>query len=473
MAAPAANPTESDPVSQGQAALQRGAWSEARACFEQAVADCPSPQAYEGLGWASRWLEDMSAVFPAWEEAYRLYQERHDRLGAGRVALWLAFDYRSVRGDQAVASGWMERSSHLLEGLDPAPEHGWLKWHRGYLALAQRDVALAKRMGAETARLGARWGDCDVEMLGRSLEGYTLVLRGDVAEGLRRLDEGAVAATSGEMRNPSAMAIACCLLVHGCERVRDFERAAQWCDMTAKVCQRWANRHMFAYCCTQYAGVLMWRGRGAKRRMSSQGWRATWPLWAGGATLAEALVRLAELHRRQGRLDEAEALLIKAEAHPSALYGQAALALARGDTSAAVELCERLLRRTPDSDRADRFPAYELLLRARLACGDQSGAADALDDVRSIARDIPPMLLGPRSPGRTACWLTRKTTASRREPGLRMPWTCSSAAARAGSQLRFGSIWPRRCTRWAETRLRRNWHAAPTRDSRSSAPSQT
>jgi LuxR family maltose regulon positive regulatory protein len=388
MAAPAAERLYDDPLNEGSAAMQRGAWREARAFFEQAVAERPTAEAYEGLGWASRWLEDMPAVFPAWEEAYRRYRDRQDLAGAGRMAIWLAFDYRAVRGDQAVANGWLERSRSLLDGLEPHTEHGWLNWHRGYLALTQRDVGFAKTMGAETASLGAKLGDCDIEMLGRSLEGYTLVLEGSVAEGMRRLDEAAVAATSGEMRNPSAMAIVCCLLVHGCERVRDYERAAQWCEVAAKVCERWANRHMFSYCRTQYVGVLVWHGRWREAQEELSALTRDLAAMGSKGYVAEALIRLGELRRRQGRFAEAEELLARAEAHPSALQAQAALALAKGDLAGAIDACKRLLRRIPETDRAERFPAYELLLRAALAASDLVSAAGALDELRAIADDV-------------------------------------------------------------------------------------
>jgi hypothetical protein len=55
-------------------ALLRGAWEEARACFEAALAEGESPEALEGLGTAAEWLVDVDTLFAARERAYRLYR---------------------------------------------------------------------------------------------------------------------------------------------------------------------------------------------------------------------------------------------------------------------------------------------------------------------------------------------------------------------------------------------------------------
>ena len=52
----------------------------------------------------------------------------------------------------------------------------------------------------------------------------------------------------------------------------------------------------------------------------------------------------------------------------------------------AVELIERLLRQMPTHRRLDRFPALELLVRARIARGELDEAVSTLEALREIAR---------------------------------------------------------------------------------------
>jgi uncharacterized protein HemY len=62
----------------GHAGLARGAWREARTCFEAALRDAETPEALEGLGMAAWGLNDTAVTFDARERAYRLYRGRGD-----------------------------------------------------------------------------------------------------------------------------------------------------------------------------------------------------------------------------------------------------------------------------------------------------------------------------------------------------------------------------------------------------------
>src|SRR3982751_1282210 len=115
----------------GQEALSRGAWAEARAAFETALASGESADALEGVGLAAWWLDDADAVFTARERAYKLYLERGDRLSAARVAVWLAWDCWAFRGENAVANGWLQRARRLLDGLPVCAERAWLEVREG------------------------------------------------------------------------------------------------------------------------------------------------------------------------------------------------------------------------------------------------------------------------------------------------------------------------------------------------------
>jgi hypothetical protein len=63
------------------------------------------------------------------------------------------------------------------------------------------------------------------------------VTAGRVTEGLRELDEVSASVLAGEVRDYVLMGLSCCYLIAGCERIRDYDRAAQWCDRLKGVVQ--------------------------------------------------------------------------------------------------------------------------------------------------------------------------------------------------------------------------------------------
>jgi LuxR family transcriptional regulator, maltose regulon positive regulatory protein len=110
-------------MTDGQAALERGDWQHAKQAFELSLQQGDDPEALEGLGLAAWWLDLADVVFDARERAYRGFLERDDRAAAARMAVWLAWDTAAFRGEQAVASGWLQRARRLLEGQPDAPEN--------------------------------------------------------------------------------------------------------------------------------------------------------------------------------------------------------------------------------------------------------------------------------------------------------------------------------------------------------------
>jgi DNA-binding NarL/FixJ family response regulator len=388
-------PLPTDPLNAGQEALARGAWEEARLAFEAALNQKETPEALEGLGMAAWWRDDATVTFDARERAYHLYRQHGDYQGAARVATYLAYDYYSFRGEYALATGWFQRAHRLLERFDLVPEQGLLAIYEGSFALMLRnDTATAHRLGAQAAMIGHTLGVVDLEMLGLALEGLARVSAGDIAEGMRCLDESTTAAVSGEMTDPDACASACCFLIYACERVRDYDRAAQWCIYVQELTRRWNYPLMFSLCRTHYAGILIWRGDWAEAEATLAA--ATNDLLATRpAEAAEGIVRLANLRRLQGRLGEAATLLAQAESHPYltlganlALLGRAALALDQGDPAAAVDMTERFLRGLPAENRTGRSAALELLVLAQIARGDRAQARLALAELEAIATTV-------------------------------------------------------------------------------------
>jgi tetratricopeptide (TPR) repeat protein len=182
----------------GDAALARSAWADARDAFESALRIREGPEALEGLGIAAWWLDLADIVFDARERAYRLYLERDDRASAARVAVWLAWDCYAFRGENAVANGWLQRARRLLEGQPACSERAWLEIREGALCLLEEgDPERAHALAAEGIRIAREVGNIDLEMVGRAVQGLSLVTSGAVAEGMRGLDEVNAAVVAG------------------------------------------------------------------------------------------------------------------------------------------------------------------------------------------------------------------------------------------------------------------------------------
>jgi DNA-binding CsgD family transcriptional regulator len=372
----------SDDLDAGAQALSRCDWPEARAAFERAEAAGAGPEAAEGLAQAAFFLADPACAVDARERAYAGYREAGRPVDAARVAIALAWDYRSYRGEPAVSDGWLARARRLLDGRGPTREAGWLALREASFSLPG-DTALARGRCSEAELLGRELGDLDLEMTAIALDGLVRVSEGDIARGMARLDEATAAATAGEMQDPMAVGFSCCYLIFACERVRDLDRAGQWCERLEGMAAGWNVRALRAVCRAHYGSVLMFRGdwTGAERELME----ANAVLAHVPREGADVLARLAELRRRQGRADEAAALAQQAQHHPTAILCQAAMALGRGEASVAAEGAERYLRSMGEA-RTERAPGLELLAEAQAAAGRPDEAAAAASELSETAR---------------------------------------------------------------------------------------
>jgi DNA-binding NarL/FixJ family response regulator len=373
-------------VREGDAALARGAWAEARAIFEQELEERETVEALEGLSWAAWWVEDVPTCLEARERAYRLSRRQGDLRRAAMLALWVGDDHLILRGERAIANGWFQRAARILEGLDTCPEHGWLDALLGYVATIDGDTAKAKTLAIGARELGGRLAVVSLEMFALAVEGLALVNEGQVAEGMRCLDEATAAALAGEYEEIVAAGWTFCFLLNACERVRDYDRAAEWCGRVEEFSLRMRTNFVTLACRAHYGAVLTWQGRWPEAEQSllrATELAAERPSWGG-----LAIVRLADLRRRQGRFVEAEELLRKAPGNALAPVVSAELALDLGDAPAAGDLLEPMLRRVPAQQRTLRASPVEVMVRARAATGDSEAARAYLVELGSIADAI-------------------------------------------------------------------------------------
>lgn len=360
----------------GWDALERGDWPGAVECFEKALLepDPARPRTIEGRAWAAWWTADADTLFTMREAAFHAYRHQGDNLGAARQAIWLGSDHHDFLGEHAVANGWFQRARRLLAGMPTTEEHGWLAFHEGAYAIElEEDAATAAERGREVVAVGEALGDSDLVFIGLALLGLALVTSGELEEGMRCIDEAGAAAASGELRNRIGRTWTLCYTIYACERARDFDRSAQWCQKMEEVASAFGAGLAVGVCRAHFGGVLMLRGD----------WeRAESELHAAGQVLArarppvviEATSRLGELRRRQGRLDDAELLFEESMPHPTAVLGLAAVQLDRGRVDDAVATLTSLLEELPAEARAPRADVHLALVQVHAAAGDAESA---------------------------------------------------------------------------------------------------
>ena len=367
-------------------ALASGGWGEARERYEAALDLGESAEALEGLAVAAWWLDDVDSAISARERAYVLRCEQGQTVEAARLAGFLAWDYGAMRGANAVANGWLRRARRLVAELRPSAEQAWLPLIEASFYL-DTDAGEVLRLSTEAVEQAHRHGALDIEMTGRTLQGLALVSLGRIAEGAPLLDEGAAAATAGELHDPIAIGSCCCNMIIACERSRDFDRAGQWCEQLTAFAQRTGQRPLLALCRAHHGTVMAARGRWEEA--------ADELAWAAGelARLRPPLAgfaraRLAQLRHRQGRDREARELLARAADFVLVALVRAEVTLDHGDLAAALGHAERYVRSLGPERTIEAAAAYELLVRIEIGLDELGRARDAHRELQEIAMAV-------------------------------------------------------------------------------------
>ncbi|MGY1806792.1 LuxR C-terminal-related transcriptional regulator [Blastococcus sp. SYSU D00669] len=367
-------------LTDGEAALERGDWAAARGLFAGALRQQDSPDAWYGLARAEEWAGDFTSAVRSYERAFTGYRARGEvrrpALIAGRE---LAFLHAAVHGNGTAAGGWLARARSLAEDAGECPERGWVELAEAMTTESPAAVAGHVRTAAAIAR---RCADADLQFCALAYEGAGLVLDGRVADGMRRLDEAVVAATSGEVRDHLVVGEIYCKMLVCCELVLDVRRAQEWVDVADAAGRASHDLWVPAVCRMHHGGVLTAAGRWTEAerdlttslRLHESGFRAL-----RGAAAA----RLADLRTRQGRFEEASALLDGAAGDRRAAVPLARLHLAEGR----AELAATVLRRAVDELPAEVLGYEEVGLLAELhaAAGRPAEAGDCAVRLRSLA----------------------------------------------------------------------------------------
>ncbi len=364
----------------GRRALKVGDAERARRAFERALACAATGDAIEGLARADYLHGDFRGAIEQWEEAYGAYRREGDHAGAVRCARNLGYMHGAVMGDRAVMAGWLSRAQTLLGDAPDSLEAGWVALSVGMFSA---DRVARESHFREALDLARRHGDADLGLVAQAYLGASLVHDDRLDEGMALLDEALAAASGNESDDFFVLSDVFCQLFAACEHVHDVCRADQWIRVGEALAARRKLPGVAMFCRTHYGGILTSAGRWAEAdaaltdalRLWNLGYRSLGP---------DALVRLAELRLRQGRTEEAEALLDGCELDAATARPLANVHLARGEVDLACDVLERVL------DGADRTstgaaPLLALLVEARLAAGDHDAALTAAEELQECA----------------------------------------------------------------------------------------
>jgi len=338
----------------------------------------------ERFAQAAMWLGEFQACVDKLEEAFALRVAGDDVEHAARLAMELCRAH-AVRQRMAVAVGWFQRAERLLEGLELCAELGWLAELRGIVALhLNGDLAAADEQYGEALRVGRLCGDRDLAAVALAGLGTIRVRVGDVAAGLRLVDEAMIDAVTGALGAVTTARIYC-NTISLCQALGDVRRAYEWTE-EATACSRRPGMSDFPGDCRLHRAELTrlrgdWSGaENELHRVMSELER--WDL----AHVGQAWYELGEIALRRGDLVASEEAFDR-----SAGYGKdpqpglARLRLAQGDEGAALALLQTATANVGDVDPLALGQLLPAVVEAHLACGDVAGAAEAAERLADLA----------------------------------------------------------------------------------------
>lgn len=316
---------------------------------------------------------DYAAALALREQAYAALRAEGDTRVAARLAAYqIAFDHIALFGNAAVSQGWLARGIRLAEDSGPCVEAGWVALAR---ALHTSETGERDRWIAAAERAADTFRDGDLHFDALAYRGLTLVEAGRVTDGMRRLDEAATAAYSGEVESRVVAGEIYCKLMVACEIVLDVPRAEQWHRVFAQL-ERHLDVAWASAICRMHVGTV-WTAAGrwdeAERELtrSVELYDATYR-----ALRPAACARLAELRVRQGRLGEAERLLATSGDDSFGIRPATRVAWQQAATDterkAAVAALEEALAQHDDA--LAMVPALAVLAELQLACGQTEAA---------------------------------------------------------------------------------------------------
>ena len=374
-----------DSLEAGRGAARKHAWREAYDLLQLADADEPlGAEDLELLAESAWWTGRLEEAIEFRERAYAAYVEAGEPRRAALLAMMISGDH-GKKGAGSVASGWLARAGRLLEDEPEGVEHGHLALAHGTGAVMMGQLEAAQEQLARARELATRLGDRNLEAMAMVFQGTTLVMTGEVSEGLALLDEATARAVSGEL-DPLATGMVYCVTIHSCQTLGDCGRAAEWTTQANRWCDR-LDVSGFPGACRIHRAEIM-RLQGNWDSAEEQAAQACEELGAYFNLITSAgFNESGEIRRRRGDFAQAEEAYAKANelGHPTgAQPGLALLRLAQGKVDSAAAAVRRAL----ESEGLDPLTRASLLpaqVEIALAAGELARARAAATELEEIA----------------------------------------------------------------------------------------
>ena len=374
-----------DALEAGREAARKHAWREAYDLLQKAGASEPlGAEDLEFLAEAAWWTGRLEEAIDFRERAYAAYVEAGEPRRAALLAMMISSDH-GKKGAGSVAGGWLSRAARLLENEPEGVEHGHLALAQGTGAVMMGQLEPAQEHLARARDLATRFGDRNLEAMAMVFQGTTLVMSGQVSEGLVLLDEATAAAVSGEL-DPLATGMVYCVTIHSCQTLGDCGRAAEWTTEANRWCDR-LDVSGFPGACRVHRAEIM-RLQGNWDRAEEQAVQACDELGGYFNLITSAgFYEIGEIRRRRGDFAQAEEAYRKASelGHPTNNQpGLSLLRLSQGKVDSAAAA----IRRELENDGVDPLTRANLLpaqVEIALAGGQLARARTAATELEEIA----------------------------------------------------------------------------------------
>ena len=319
----------------------------------------------------------------AWLAAHHAWLRGGEPERAARCAFWQALGL-FFRGDLAPAMGWVARAGRLLEeSRRESVEQAWLRMLTALPRLFEGDADVYSSF-VDAGEIAERCLDSDATMFARLGRGYSLVLKGRIADGMALLDEVMVSVTADEVA-PILAGIAYCQVIAVCHAVFDLRRAREWTEALTRWCDSQPDLVPFrGNCLVHRCEIFQLQGAWTDAFDSA---RRACELLVGPPAwdvLGSAHYQLGEIQRLRGELADAkesyrQASLAGRDPEP----GMSLLRLAQGRADLALPAIRRALDEAEDPlARSRLLPAC---VEVMLAAEDVEAARAAADELAGIA----------------------------------------------------------------------------------------
>jgi DNA-binding CsgD family transcriptional regulator len=340
------------------------------------------PRDLELLADAAWWLSRADESIAARQRAYAGHVAARDDPRASLCAGRLCMEH-ALRGEAALAAGWLRRAQRLLRDQPERVEHGYLAMTQAGLARIRGEPGEAIAHAERATELGLRYGDPDLATLGIHLHGLALLDAGRVAEGMALLDEAMASAVAGEL-GTFFTGVVYCNVIAACLEVSDVGRLGEWNEAAKQWCESLPPDAPFpAFCRVNRAEAA--RLRGAWPEAEAEASRAAREPAFNPRVAAKAFYEVGEIRRRVGNLAGAEEAFARAsELGLRPQPGLALLRLAQGKPDAALQALRVALADEP-AGGPRRARLLAALVEVALAAGDPEAAGQASRELDGIA----------------------------------------------------------------------------------------